>query len=127
VGHIEEHLGEQVCLGTLAQLARVSLHHFCRAFKQSFGVPPHQYHVQRRVEQPNCSWQTDQFRSRTSGLRLATLKRARSAWPFARILAGHRANIAGSSNRATTFVTFARASRARVKSGQMLIPGRNKA
>jgi AraC family transcriptional regulator len=51
VGHIEEHLGEQVCLGTLAQLARVSLHHFCRAFKQSFGVPPHQYHVQRRIEQ----------------------------------------------------------------------------
>jgi len=51
VGYIEEHLGEQICLGTLAQLARVSPHHFCRAFKQSFGVPPHQYHVQRRIEQ----------------------------------------------------------------------------
>jgi AraC family transcriptional regulator len=51
VGYIEEHLGEQICLGTLAQLVRLSQHHFCRAFKQSFGVPPHQYHVQRRVEQ----------------------------------------------------------------------------
>jgi AraC family transcriptional regulator len=51
VGYIEEHLGEQICLGTLAQLARLSQHHFCRAFKQSFGVPPHQYHVQRRIEQ----------------------------------------------------------------------------
>jgi AraC family transcriptional regulator len=51
VGYIEEHLGEQICLGTLAQLARLSHHHFCRAFKQSFGVPPHQYHVQRRIEQ----------------------------------------------------------------------------
>ena len=51
VGYIEEHLGEQISLGTLAQLARLSQHHFCRAFKQSFGVPPHHYHVQRRVEQ----------------------------------------------------------------------------
>jgi AraC family transcriptional regulator len=51
VGYIEEHLGEQICLGTLAQLARLSQHHFCRTFKQSFGVPPHHYHVQRRMEQ----------------------------------------------------------------------------
>ena len=51
VSYIEEHLGEQICLGTLAQLARLSQHHFCRAFKKSFGVPPHQYHVQRRIEQ----------------------------------------------------------------------------
>src|SRR4029077_16493603 len=51
VGYIEENIGEQICHGTLAQLARLSQHHFCRAFKQSFGVPPHQYHVQRRIEQ----------------------------------------------------------------------------
>jgi len=51
VGYIEEHLGEQICLGTLAQLARVSPHHFCRAFKQSFGIPPHQYQVRGRMEQ----------------------------------------------------------------------------
>jgi len=49
-GHIENHLGEQVCLPKLAELAELSLHHFCRAFKQSFGVPPHQYQVQRRME-----------------------------------------------------------------------------
>jgi len=51
VGYIEEHLSEQINLGTLAQLTRLSPHHFCRAFKRSFGVPPHQYHVQRRIEQ----------------------------------------------------------------------------
>jgi AraC family transcriptional regulator len=51
VGYIEEHLGEQICLITLAQLARLSQHHFCRAFKQSFGIPPHQYQVRRRIEQ----------------------------------------------------------------------------
>jgi AraC family transcriptional regulator len=50
VGYIEEHLGKQICLVTLARLARLSLHHFCRAFKQSFSVPPHHYHVQRRIE-----------------------------------------------------------------------------
>jgi AraC family transcriptional regulator len=50
VGYIEEHLGKQISLSKLAELTRLSLHHFCRAFKQSFGVPPHQYQVQRRME-----------------------------------------------------------------------------
>ena len=35
----------------LAQTARLSQHHFCRAFKRTFGIPPHQYHVERRIEQ----------------------------------------------------------------------------
>jgi AraC family transcriptional regulator len=50
VDYIEQHLGEQVCLLRLAKLCRLSVHHFCRAFKQSFGMPPHQYQVQRRME-----------------------------------------------------------------------------
>jgi AraC family transcriptional regulator len=50
VDYIEAHLGEQVCLLKLAELARLSLHHFCRAFKQSFGIPAHQYQVRRRME-----------------------------------------------------------------------------
>jgi AraC family transcriptional regulator len=50
VGYIEEHLREQVCLLQLAELARLSLYHFCRAFKQSFGIPAYQYQVQRRME-----------------------------------------------------------------------------
>ncbi len=50
VDYIEEHLDEQICLLKLAELARLSLHHFCRAFKQSFGLPAHQYQVQRRME-----------------------------------------------------------------------------
>lgn len=50
LAYIEEHLDEQICLLTLAGLTRLSEHHFCRAFKQSFGVPPHRYHVQRRME-----------------------------------------------------------------------------
>jgi AraC family transcriptional regulator len=49
--YIEEHLSEQIPLATLARLARLSTFHFCRAFKQSFGVPPHRYHTNRRIEQ----------------------------------------------------------------------------
>ena len=48
--HIDEHLGESIPIATLAGLARLSPYYFCRAFKQSFGVPPHQYHTKRRVE-----------------------------------------------------------------------------
>jgi AraC family transcriptional regulator len=50
IGYIEEHLDERVSLITLARLARVSRHHFCRAFKRSFGTPPQGYLLQRRIE-----------------------------------------------------------------------------
>jgi AraC family transcriptional regulator len=50
VAYIEDHLAEQISLATLAQLVRLSPHYFCRAFKQSFGTPPHRYHTHRRIE-----------------------------------------------------------------------------
>src|SRR6516165_2229121 len=50
IGYIEELLDERVSLITLARLARLSQHHFCRAFKQSFGTPPQGYLLQRRIE-----------------------------------------------------------------------------
>jgi AraC family transcriptional regulator len=48
--YIEDHLAEPISLTTLAQLARLSPYHFCRAFKQSFGVPPHRFHISQRIE-----------------------------------------------------------------------------
>jgi AraC family transcriptional regulator len=48
--YIEEHLSEHIPLATLAGLVRLSPYHFSRAFKQSFGVPPHRYHTYRRIE-----------------------------------------------------------------------------
>ena len=51
VDYIEEHLAEHIPLAALARLARLSPHYFCRAFKQSFGTPPHRYHTSRRIEQ----------------------------------------------------------------------------
>jgi AraC family transcriptional regulator len=48
--YIEEHFAEQISLATLANLVRLSPYYFCRAFKQSFGMPPHRYHSSRRIE-----------------------------------------------------------------------------
>lgn len=48
--YIDEHLAESISLATLAALARLSPHHFCRAFKKSFGMPPRRYHNGRRME-----------------------------------------------------------------------------
>jgi AraC family transcriptional regulator len=48
--YVEEHLAEQISLTTLAGLVSLSPYHFCRAFRQSFGTPPHRYLSGRRIE-----------------------------------------------------------------------------
>jgi len=60
--YIEEHLAEPIPLDVLAKLVHLSPYYFCRAFKQSFGIPPHRYHIKRRIERaktlladPACS------------------------------------------------------------------------
>jgi AraC family transcriptional regulator len=50
VAYIEEHVAEPISVDKLAQLARLSRYHFSRAFKQSFGQPPHRFHARRRIE-----------------------------------------------------------------------------
>ncbi len=46
---IEDNLAEDIRLKTLAGLVGLSPFHFARAFKQSFGVPPHRYYNERRM------------------------------------------------------------------------------
>jgi len=58
VEFIEEHLSEEISLATLAELVNLSLFHFARAFKQSFGVPPHRYHSARRMDRARSLLQT---------------------------------------------------------------------
>jgi AraC family transcriptional regulator len=48
--YIEQHLADEISLLSLAQLAELSPFHFARAFKQSFGVPPHRYLTRQRIE-----------------------------------------------------------------------------
>lgn len=48
--YINAHLTETIPLDDLARIARLSPFHFSRAFKQSFGLPPHRYHMHRRIE-----------------------------------------------------------------------------
>jgi AraC family transcriptional regulator len=48
--YIEEHLTERIPIIVLARLVHLSQYHFCRAFKQSFGMSPHLYLVHRRIE-----------------------------------------------------------------------------
>jgi transcriptional regulator GlxA family with amidase domain len=48
--HVEAHFGESIDLAELAAIAGLSVFHFARQFKQSAGITPHHYLVQRRVE-----------------------------------------------------------------------------
>src|SRR5712672_3281139 len=48
--YIEEYVANDIPLATLAELVQLSPYHFCRSFKSSFGIPPHRYHANRRIE-----------------------------------------------------------------------------
>ena len=48
--HMEENLGDTIYCEDLARLVRLSVSHFMRAFKESFGCAPHAFLIRRRVE-----------------------------------------------------------------------------
>jgi AraC family transcriptional regulator len=48
--HMEINLGDSIRCEDLARLARLSLSHFMRAFRDSFGCPPHTFLMRRRTE-----------------------------------------------------------------------------
>jgi AraC family transcriptional regulator len=54
--YIEDHLGEQVCILTLAGLTRLSLHHFCRALNNHSEFPRTSTNCGGAWRQPNCFW-----------------------------------------------------------------------
>src|SRR5258706_16217730 len=48
--YIDSHLQDNIALEVLAEIAQLSVHHFARAFRQTLGIPPHNYILQRRFE-----------------------------------------------------------------------------
>jgi AraC family transcriptional regulator len=50
VAYINEHLAEPISLAAIAGLVGLSSCYFCRAFRQSFGMPPQRYQLSQRIE-----------------------------------------------------------------------------
>ncbi|UVF22689.1 AraC family transcriptional regulator (plasmid) [Microvirga terrae] len=48
--YIEANLHQDISLTDLAAVVRLTPYHFCRAFKQTTGVPPHHYQMTRRIK-----------------------------------------------------------------------------
>jgi len=48
--YMDSHLSEKTSISELAALVDLTRFHFIRAFKQSAGVPPHQFMIRRRVD-----------------------------------------------------------------------------
>jgi AraC family transcriptional regulator len=48
--HVDTHIAETIRLDDLAALLDLSYSHFCRLFKNSFGVTTHVYIMRRRIE-----------------------------------------------------------------------------
>jgi AraC family transcriptional regulator len=45
-----EHVADDLALDELAALANLSAKHFARAFRQSTGIPPHRWLIERRID-----------------------------------------------------------------------------
>ncbi len=52
--YIDEHLEEELTINQLANHLSMSPYYFANMFKQSVGIPPHQYITQSRIAQAKC-------------------------------------------------------------------------
>ena len=50
VEYIDQHLDANLALERLADVVRMNVHYFVRSFRQSTGLPPHQYVLRQRIE-----------------------------------------------------------------------------
>ena len=57
--YIESHLDENISLSDLAARSGCSVNYLMRWFKQAFGMPPHRYIIERRVERAKALLRLD--------------------------------------------------------------------
>ncbi|WP_218617022.1 AraC family transcriptional regulator [[Phormidium ambiguum] IAM M-71] len=55
IDYIHAHLNCDLSLAELASVVNISPTYFASLFKRTMGISPHQYVIQRRVEQANFS------------------------------------------------------------------------
>lgn len=48
-GYIHDHLSDDIAVERLAELTGLSTGHFARAFRSSYGMPPHQFIIEKRI------------------------------------------------------------------------------
>ncbi len=59
--YIVDNLTEQITLAQLADIAGLSVFHFCRAFKKSTGAAPYKFQTARRIEKARLLLETTDF------------------------------------------------------------------
>ncbi|MBD1997583.1 helix-turn-helix transcriptional regulator [Oculatella sp. FACHB-28] len=61
IDYIHAYLDQEITLPKLAEVVGMSQYYFCRLFKQSTGISPHQYLLQQRVERAKQLLQQRKF------------------------------------------------------------------
>jgi len=59
--YIQDHLEQDIALSDIASVVNLSQYHFCRLFKASTGLAPHQYLTQCRIDRAKQLLQTTQL------------------------------------------------------------------
>jgi AraC family transcriptional regulator len=62
ISYINAYLGEDLSLATIAAHVGMSQYYFCRLFRQSMGIAPHQYLIQQRLERSKLLLQHKEYR-----------------------------------------------------------------
>ena len=68
--HIQSHLSRHISIASLAGLVDLSSSHFCRAFRESFGISPHRYQTRLRIEQAKVLLESTERSITDIGMRL---------------------------------------------------------
>jgi AraC family transcriptional regulator len=59
--YIQDHLEQDIALSDMASVLNLSQYHFCRLFKQSTELAPHQYLTQCRIDRAKQLLQSTQL------------------------------------------------------------------